>query len=301
MKGQAFGVALPTLIDRDADGAAALAAFLLDCQRRGLRPVTLRDRGRIIEMFGRSIDPAPLLQVTVPIAEQWRASMDHLSAATINAYTSHVSGFYRWALRRGLVATDPTCDIPVPKVRAGLPHPIEEDDLELALATAGQPLRAWLVLAGYAGLRAGEIARMRREHVLDTRTPALIHVVNGKGGRERVVPAGSVVLAELAQHLTGRRGRLWLENSTHPERILSSHVSQHLRQLGIPHTCHSLRHRFATQLYQRSGGDLRLTQDMLGHSSPATTAIYAAWDPGRAATVLDDLAGSLGKAGPLGR
>ena len=89
-------------------------------------------------MFGRSIDPAPLLQGTVPIAEQWRASMDHLSAATINAYTSHVSGFYRWALRRGLVATDPTCDIPVPKVRAGLPHPIEEDDLELALATAGQ-------------------------------------------------------------------------------------------------------------------------------------------------------------------
>ncbi len=71
------------------------------------------------------------------------------------------------------------------------------------------------------------------------------------------------------------------------------HVSQHLRQLGI-RVCHSLRHRFATQLYQRSGGDLRMTQDMLGHASPATTAIYAAWDPSRAASVLDDFAGGLG-------
>ena len=301
MRGQAWNAAMPTLIDRDADGTAALAAWLLDCQRRGLRPATLRDRENVIEMFGRAIDPAPLLQVTVPIAEQWRGSLDHLSASTINTYTSHVFGFYRWALRRGLVAVDPTCDIAVPKVRPGVPHPIEEGDLELALATAGQPLRAWLVLAAYAGLRSGEIARMRREHVLDTRTPALIHVVNGKGGRERVVPAGSVVLAELAQHLTGRRGRLWLENRTQPEHTLSIQVSQHLRQLGIPHTCHSLRHRFATQLYQRSGGDLRMTQDMLGHASPATTAIYAAWDPVLAATVLDDLAGGLGRPGPLKR
>ena len=74
----------------------------------------------------------------------------------------------------------------------------------------------------------------------------MIHVVNGKGGRERVVSAGAVVLAELAQAPPGRRGRLWLENRAHPEHILSVQVSQHLRQLGIPHTCHSLRHRFAT-------------------------------------------------------
>ncbi len=40
---------------------------------------------------------------------------------------------------------------------------------------------------------------------------------------------------------------------------------------------------------------------MLGHASPATTAIYAAWDPSRAASVLDDLAGRFGKPGPLKR
>ena len=44
-----------------------------------------------------------------------------------------------------------------------------------------------------------------------------------------------------------------------------------------------------------------MTQDMLGHASPATTAIYAAWDPVLAATVLDDLAGGLGRPGPLKR
>jgi site-specific recombinase XerD len=51
---------------------------------------------------------------------------------------------------------------------------------------------------------------------------------------------------------------------------------------------HSLRHRFASELY-RVTLDLRLTQEMLGHSSPATTSIYTAFSPTRAAAAVQEM------------
>jgi integrase/recombinase XerC len=66
---------------------------------------------------------------------------------------------------------------------------------------------------------------------------------------------------------------------------ISALSAEHLRSLGIPATLHQLRHRFATQLYQRSR-DIRLLQDILGHSSPATSALYAAWAPAAAEHVM---------------
>ena len=64
--------------------------------------------------------------------------------------------------------------------------------------------------------------------------------------------------------------------------MTASHVShvanRFLRRVGVPDTLHSLRHRYGTQMYAVSGFDLRLCQEFLGHSSPATTAMYVAVD-----------------------
>jgi len=272
-----------------------LALNLQEMRRRNLRPKTLRMRRDSVERFLARVGK-PMLEVTKDDAERWYRTIEHLSVASIDAYVRQVQGFYQWLVERGDLGEDPCKELIRPKVPQGIPHPIAEDELELALITAPQPLRAWLVLAAYAGLRSGEIARLRREHILDRHQPPLIHVVDGKGGRERVVPVARVVIDELHAYLNDR-GRLWLDHSVSPETLVTQKVSKHLRDLGIPHTCHSLRHRFGTQLY-RTSRDIRMTQELMGHASPATTAIYAAWDHEAAAPTVDALGESLQGAAP---
>lgn len=289
----------PEVFELDAAGAAALADHVRDLRRREARQATVSQRVATVRRFGQWLAPRPLLSTTEADVEVWIDGQiaRGLAASSRHTYLAHVRQFFGWCARRGVITADPTVDVVAPKVVPGRPRPIPEADLRLALITAPQPLRAWLVLAAYAGLRAGEIGRVRREHVLDTERPPLLVIENGKGGRGRVLPISATVLAELGPHLSGRRGPLWLAGSSRPQERVSVLVSQHLRELGLPYTCHSLRHRFGTQVYQRSR-DLRMTQDMLGHASPATTQVYAAWDTGRGVEVVDELGETL-RAAPV--
>ncbi|MFC7657990.1 tyrosine-type recombinase/integrase [Pseudonocardia benzenivorans] len=212
-------------------------------------------------------------------------------------YSAQLKQFVLWAAERGLLDESLVKALPRIKVPQGMPRPIGEDDLKLALMTAAQPVRAWLVLGAYCGLRAGEIANLRREHLLDDHRPPVLMVVDGKGGKTRGVPMSETVLAELGPFLTARRGRLWLAGSSNPSAAVTKRVRTHLVSLGLPFSCHSLRHRFATQVYQRSR-DLRMTQDLLGHATPATTQVYAQWDFRAGASVLDELGDDL-RAAPV--
>ncbi len=129
----------------------------------------------------------------------------------------------------------------------------------------------WLSCGAGAGLRAGEISRLRREHILERDDPTMIRVINGKGGRDRHVLVGPNLLQRLAPYMT-MRGRLWDASPA----TVTNRITEHFRELGMPWTTHNLRHSYAGRLYQVSK-DLRLVQDQLGHSNPATTAIYAGW------------------------
>lgn len=74
--------------------------------------------------------------------------------------------------------------------------------------------------------------------------------------------------------------------------LVSTVANKHLHDLGIPDTLHSLRHRAATELYRHTK-DIRLVGDILGHASPATTAIYAAWSREDAPAAMAHLASTL--------
>lgn len=280
-------------------GAAALADHLRDMRRREIRASTMRDREYVLRRFGRFIAPRQVLDTTETDLEAWIDDQlaRELAVASRHVYLAHVRQFFAWAARRGLIEVDPALDLTPPPVRPGRPRPIPEEDLRLALMTAGPRLRVWLVLGAYVGLRAGEIARLRREHILDTEQPPLLMVVNGKGGRSRVVPLSPMVLAELGDYLGGRRGRLWLDTSTYPVHRVTDAITEHMRSLGLPYTTHSLRHRFGTRVYKLSR-DLRLTQDYLGHASPATTQVYADWDHERGLELLNELGEEL-RAAPV--
>jgi integrase len=164
-----------------------------------------------------------------------------------------------------------------------------------ALDHASRRVRPWLVLAAWAGLRACEISGLRRENVLDSAVPPVLLVARDatKGSRERLLPLSPFLLAELQLAGMPSSGYVFRRHDGHPGPNrpwrISQLCNQCLHECGVQATLHQLRHRYGTQLYQSSGHDLRLTQDMLGHASPATTSVYAAWDRAGATAAVDAL------------
>lgn len=228
----------------------------------------------------------------------WRSGLE-LAPATVAVYVSHVQMFYAWAYATGLLPADPAANIPVPKVPRRLPRPISEDDLTAALESASLRVRTWLVLAGWSGLRAKEIARLRGENVkLRADQPVILVASDAtKGIRERVVPLSRFVVAELSVAGLPLRGLAFrkADGNPVPANLVSKLCNQHLHDCGIPATLHQLRHRFGTQVYHVRR-DLRATQELLGHASPATTAIYAAYDNAEAAADVEALPVPYGPA-----
>lgn len=199
-----------------------------------------------------------------------------------------VIAFYRWAARTGrLPGPNPAADLDRIAVPKRLPRPTPDDVLVAALLTASDRDRLALKLAGYAGLRRAEIAKVHPDH-FDWQLDKML--VRGKGGRERWVPVhpelGFDVRAELARRESGKTGTGWryqVDGITTGDYLFPGQRGGHmtpnavgklLKRLLAGHwTGHTLRHRFAT-VALRVSKDLRAVQELMGHASPDTTAIY---------------------------
>jgi integrase/recombinase XerC len=236
----------------------------------------------------------PLLGATAPDLAGW-LDRKPVSARTRYTYISHLSCFYRWAINEELTDHDPTVRIIRPKVRLGLPRPLATQDIRrLIEAAPNQALAAMILLAAHAGLRCMEIARLDGPDVMDHHHPPVILVAHGKGDRPRIVPMSPELIAALHTHGVPNAGPVFAERGHRLEPWRVSHLlRQHMLDCNVIGSAHRLRHAFATEMYRRSGGDLRMTQEMLGHSSPATTAIYTAWSPALAAEVVKSIFGDL--------
>jgi integrase/recombinase XerC len=204
--------------------------------------------------------------------------------ATKRVYLAHLRAFYRWALDEYLVERDPTRRVVAPTLKKAVPRPISEADLARALVTAPPLVRAWMMLAAFAGLRACEIALVNGEHVVRGESPYLI-LPETKGGGAATVPLAEVLLEELARWPA--QGPLWQASGPMHYQVVSRKVNKHLASLGIRAGLHSLRHRFGTMAYRTSGHDIRQTQELLRHASPATTAVYTQLDPRGGVSVVN--------------
>lgn len=212
-----------------------------------------------------------------------------LSAASVARILSTVRGLHRFLAEEGTVATDAARDVRPPKLAMRLPKAITIDEMERLLTSTGgeEPVavrdRALLELLYATGARISELVAL---DVDDVQSGDLVRVT-GKGSKQRIVPVGSYAREALDAYLVrvrpvfstrgrstpalflGIRGQrlsrqgAWLVIQAAAERAgLTTHVS--------PHT---FRHSFATHLLQ-GGADVRVVQDLLGHSSVATTQIY---------------------------
>jgi integrase len=268
----------------------ALEAHLNALRDINRRPGTIAQREYALRRLERFAGK-PLLELDTETLRAW-INQPQLGTEARAGAVSHARGFYRWAMEEGLITVDPTARLRRPKRERRLPRPMADDRAAKALTAAESPIREWLYLAAYAGLRACEIAPLKGEDLLLRQRPPMIVIRESKGGDTTAVPISSTLLPVLLA--LPERG--WCFPSGPGGRrphVSAGQVSKrsnaYLRDLGIPDTLHSLRHWFGTATYRATGRDLRTTQELMRHRSPTSTAIYTFVDPGEAARALDHL------------
>jgi integrase/recombinase XerD len=227
-------------------------------------------------------------------AEHVQSYLAGLAAAGLSARTgarrlSALRQFFRFLVREGLRADDPTALTESPRLPASLPKPLAEAEIEALIRGAeqldgprGRLALAVVELLYISGLRVSELVALPAGAL---REGATLVAVRGKGGKERLVPISARARdAALAARPAPAKGRLpsrWL----FPSRAAGGHITRQTVGLLLKDAAvaagldpervspHVLRHSFASHMLGR-GADLRSLQLLLGHADIATTQVY---------------------------
>ncbi|MBI2723727.1 MAG: tyrosine recombinase XerC [Chloroflexi bacterium] len=276
---------------------------------RNLSPFTLRNyTSDLLHLFAhlrdRGVEPLAVTRLTF---RGYLASMmeSGVARASITRRVSTARSFYRWLRLIGVMSEDPLANVRGPKQARRLPHVLTLEHITHLIAAAdddtpaGLRDRALLELMYACGLRVSEAAGVDVPAVdLDERTV----VVTGKGNKQRMVMIGVPARDALERYL--RHGRpaltrarrqtrdapLFLNRSGGrlSQRAVQMLVRKYALAAGINERVHPhlLRHTFATHLLD-GGAELRVVQELLGHSNPNTTQIYLHVTEERQRSVLE--------------
>lgn len=280
--------------------AMPLAAASLDVYRRDLTDLVEWCSRRDLEGPG-ALTRADLRRYLALLSTRGLAS------ATIARKVAALRRYFDWALRNGLVSIDPTAGLSAPSGAARLPRVLRADELAQLLdepgarpgtvdALVGARDDAVLELLYGSGLRVSELCGLDLDHVDLSRRRLSVW---GKGAKERAVPLSEPSAARLADWLRdGRAAHLAtlpvvpdattaLFHNAVGKRLAPRDVRRIIdRRSPVPTHPHALRHTFATHLLD-GGADLRVVQELLGHSDLATTQVYTHVSRERLRTVFD--------------
>lgn len=277
--------------------ARALDAYLRHVTvERGLSAHTIAAYRRDLDGYRAWLDAegiADTAEVTPAVIDRFiaqRASAEPPPASTSLArLQSSVRGWHRFLAREGIEADDPSGRLRPPKAPRRLPKALTIDQVErlLAAPSAEEPLgirdRALLELLYATGARVSEAIGLD----VDDLSHGDVLRLRGKGSKERIVPVGSYARAAVDAYLTRVRPELAAKGRASARLFLGARGAPLSRQsawlvireaaeraqITAAVSPHTLRHSFATHLLQ-GGADVRVVQELLGHSSVATTQIY---------------------------
>ena len=288
--------------------SALIESFLeMLSAERGARANTLDAYARDLEDARAEVKGA-LGQAGAEAIEAYVAGLARrgLSPATARRRISALRQFYRFLLQENVRGDDPTARLDAPKRARSLPKTLSLDEIERLIAAAENARdRALIELLYGAGLRVSELVSLP---LRAAPKPGQEHmIIEGKGGKERLVALGRPALEALALHLEARAGALpkaeaqreraqrWLfpSASAADGKLTRRRVAQILEQAAMKAgidparvSPHVLRHAFATHLVE-GGADLRTVQTLLGHADIATTQIYTHVAEGRLRTLVE--------------
>ncbi|MGM0462305.1 MAG: site-specific tyrosine recombinase XerD [Fibrobacterota bacterium] len=210
------------------------------------------------------------------------------SQASIIRNLSTLRSYYSFLFGEALIQTDPTEHIRGPRNESSLPTVLSVDDIEDILAAIptekklGLRNRAMIETLYGCGLRVSELINLSFDSLIEDNTFLLLR---GKGKKERLVPLGPLTYKCLTDYI--ERERPLLDSKNAGEIFLNMRGTK-LTRMGVwkmirtvcetagisdhvsPHT---FRHSYATHLLE-GGADLRIVQELLGHSNITTTEIY---------------------------
>lgn len=218
--------------------------------------------------------------------------------ATIARRTSTLRTWFALLERRGMVTEDPAALLTTPRQGRRLPRVLRHDQVVALIGAAdpatsqGQRDRALVELLYASGARVEEACTLTLDRLDLTRAQVRLE---GKGGKDRIVPIGSAAVDALTRYRDEARPTLLASSAraadgvvlrgdrggplgTRDARTIVTRLGQ---EAGVGHvTPHTLRHSFATHLLE-GGADLRVVQELLGHASLATTQRYTHLSRGR--------------------
>lgn len=259
------------------------------------RRAYLGDLRSLFDFAAERTSDTGLAGLSLPVLRSWLSAQAAAGAArtTLARRTSAVKTFTAWAARRGLMQTDPATRLQVPKAHRTLPAVLRQDQaldaMEAATSGAqqGDPLalrdRLIVEILYATGIRVSELCGL---DIDDVDTSRRVLRVLGKGNKQRSVPFGEPAQVALTAWLADGRPELATADSG-PALLLGvrgRRLDQRQARTVVHQTMsavdgapdigpHGLRHSAATHLLE-GGADLRIVQELLGHSNLATTQLY---------------------------
>lgn len=229
--------------------------------------------------------------ITLNILREFLAQLlrNQMSVSSVKRCISSIRHFHKFLLMEGLTDTNPTTYIESPRGWRRLPMTLSVSEVDALLKQPDENINegirdsAMIELLYATGLRVSELISLKQGNI-NLEVGFIITV--GKGGKERIVPAGEYALDKIKFYIKTARNQILKERQS-PHLFVTSRgkgmtrqgfwkiIKKHARLAGIDKAIspHTLRHSFATHLLER-GADLRSVQMMLGHSDISTTQIY---------------------------
>jgi integrase/recombinase XerD len=295
------------------DALAEHASYL--AVERGLRPNTLAAYRRDLRAYTRFLRAHGVTSpdaVTPTLVGEYAGSLigprngDRAPLAPASAARALVAvrSLHRFCLDEGLASSDPSDEVAPPRVPAGIPKPLTEEEVAALLATAegDEPRalrdRAMLEVLYGAGVRISELVGLDRADLdLDAGSVRVL----GKGAKERLVPVGRPARAATQAYLTSGRPALLTPRGRPGDAVFLNARGGRLTRQGVWMRVHAageraglgervyphvLRHSCATHMVDH-GADIRVVQELLGHASLATTQVYTQVSAARLKAVYD--------------
>lgn len=235
-------------------------------------------------------DAQPVENISTAMVRSWLAEMksEDISSKTINRKISALKTFFKFLLRKRIIAKTPMTNIISPKVSKRLPAFVDEKSIPLLFTCTaftddwkGKTEKLVITLLYNTGMRLSELISLKKEQIDESYSQIKVF---GKGSKERIIPLQRTLIDALKSYISERPETadnnpfVFVNEKGKPlyPKYVYNLVKKHLSDVTTlsKKSPHVLRHTFATHL-ANNGADLNAVKELLGHSSLASTQVYA--------------------------